>query len=208
TLFRSGNYREWKEILAKEAKNQCVYCAIHEAAFGGTRNFHVEHYRPKSIFKKLTNNIKNLFYACAICNTFKGDDWPCEPHIAFSVACYPDASKTDYNQLFELDLTGEIKGKFVASKYMVEKLYLNRPQLLMERRTANARIRLDSVIERLTASTKAITGSAQVDQEGLKLLARAIKLLGESSKLQTNLAKIRPYKPQHIERTSKKKAKR
>ena len=52
-----GKYSDWKEILAEEGFNQCVYCAIPDACFGGIRNFHVEHYRPKSKFKKLENNI-------------------------------------------------------------------------------------------------------------------------------------------------------
>ena len=53
-LPRRGNYRnqEWKQQLAEKGHNQCVYCAIHENIMGGIRNFHVEHYRPKSIFKK------------------------------------------------------------------------------------------------------------------------------------------------------------
>jgi 5-methylcytosine-specific restriction endonuclease McrA len=89
---KKGRYSDWKEILAEEGFNQCVYCAIPDACFGGIRNFHVEHYRPKSKFEKLENDIKNLFYACAICNTFKGDDWPGEPEKDFFAPCYPDPS--------------------------------------------------------------------------------------------------------------------
>ncbi len=93
----TGTYSDWKEILAEEGFHQCVYCAIPEPRFGGIRNFHVEHYRPKSLkrFQKLTNDIRNLYFACAICNTFKGDDWPAEPDAQFHSHCFPDPSKTD-----------------------------------------------------------------------------------------------------------------
>ena len=45
---KTGKYSDWKEIIADECKHQCVYCALSESRFGGIRNFHVEHYRPKS----------------------------------------------------------------------------------------------------------------------------------------------------------------
>ena len=133
---QSGSYKDWKEMLAVEGRHQCVYCAIPEASFGGLRNFHVEHYKPKSKeeFKHLENDVKNLFYACPICNTFKGDDWPCEPPDDLGVECYASPSVYDYTHLF-LDATAaEVVGKNITARYMISQLYLNRPQLVMERR--------------------------------------------------------------------------
>jgi 5-methylcytosine-specific restriction endonuclease McrA len=89
----SGVYSDWKELVAQECFYQCVYCAIHEAQFGGIDHYHIDHYRPKSIaeFKHLENNIGNLFYACPICNRFKSNDWPGEPDL--NTPTYPDPSK-------------------------------------------------------------------------------------------------------------------
>lgn len=130
---QTGSYRDWKAQLAEEASHQCVYCAIPDAAMGGIRNFHVEHYRPKSRFPALENIYTNLFYACPVCNTFKSNDWPAEPD--FETRCYPDPSVNDYGQLFIIDLqSGEIQGNVVASRYMVERIHLNRGQLILERR--------------------------------------------------------------------------
>lgn len=130
----SGSYKDWKELLAKEGFNQCVYCSIHEARFGGIRNFHVEHFRPKSKFKGLTNDINNLFYACAICNVFKSNDWhENDDELNFDRIFYPDPSKVDYKDLFKVGDNGFLKGNYLASKFLVEKLALNRPQLILDR---------------------------------------------------------------------------
>lgn len=131
----NGTYKDWKPELAVEAENRCVYCAIHENSMGGIRNFHVEHYRPKSRFQELINDYRNLYYSCPICNTFKSNDWPREPVNDFSVACYPDPSQTDYNGLYDISrTTGVIAGKNVAALYVQEKIFLNRPQLITERK--------------------------------------------------------------------------
>ena len=129
-------YPDWKDDLAFEASNQCVYCTIHTNPFGGIRNFHVEHYRPKSRkeFEHLTNDYNNLFFSCSICNCFKGADWPNEPNDSLDIRCYPDPTVHDYSYLFGLNPDFTLYGTKFASKYMVEKLFLNRPQLQLERR--------------------------------------------------------------------------
>ncbi len=131
----NGTYSDWKALLAQESLNRCVYCAIHENSMGGIRNFHVEHYRPKSKFADLENDYLNLFYSCPVCNTFKSNDWPNEPVDDFSIACYPNPSEVDFNTLFDVDMKrGLVEGKNVASKYVQERVFLNRPQLITERR--------------------------------------------------------------------------
>ncbi len=142
-----GKYSDWKPILAEEGFHQCVYCAISEAQFGGSRNFHVEHYKPKARpeYKHLINDIRNLFYACAICNTFKGADWPSDPDAEFSKPAYPDPSSICYEELFLREDCGVINGKYTAAKYMIEKLYLNRPQLILERRLAKVFSRIEEL---------------------------------------------------------------
>ena len=124
-----------REFLRREGKFRCVYCAIHENALGGVRIFHVEHYKPKKKFPALINSLSNLYYACPICNQFKSDDWPAEPNRSCSNCAYPDPSTVDYSTLFEIDeQSGLVKGHRVASRYMIERLYFNRPQLILERK--------------------------------------------------------------------------
>lgn len=131
------HYRKWKSDLATESKNQCVYCCIHTNSFGGIRNFHVEHYRPKSNpkFSHLEHTYTNLFYACSICNSFKGKDWSGEPSIKFDNNSYPDPSKVDYSNFLKVASNHQVVSSYKTGKYIINRLYLNRPQLILERRT-------------------------------------------------------------------------
>jgi hypothetical protein len=132
----SGVYHEWKSILARESDHQCVYCCIHESKFGGTRNFHVEHWKPQSKFELLTNAFENLFYACGICNIFKSNDWPGEPTEGLDAPFYPDPSSVDYASFLQADShTGMVSSETVTGKYIITRLHLNRPQLIIARRT-------------------------------------------------------------------------
>jgi hypothetical protein len=168
----SGTYSDWKEILAHEGSHQCVYCAIPEPRFGGIRNFHVEHYRPKGIrrFRKLTNDISNLYFACAICNTFKGDDWPSEPDPTFCTHCFPDPSITDYSDIFTSRDDGQVEGRYAASQYLTEKLFLNRPQLIYERRYASLVGRLKAATEDIAPIIDQLTKLAIQEKEALNCL--------------------------------------
>lgn len=141
-----GNYSDWKEIIAEEAERRCVYCGIFDSSLGGLRCFHIEHYKPKSKYGELKNTFSNLFYACPVCNTFKNNDWPNDPINDHSIISYPNPCHVDYTILFEIDERGVIKGHFIASKYMVEKLHLNRNQLIMTRRENYLRLKLDKLM--------------------------------------------------------------
>ena len=146
-----SQYGDYKPYLRTEASEKCVYCAIHENPIGGSDSFHVEHYKPKSLpkFKALIKDYYNLFYSCAVCNRFKSNDWPNDPVKDHSIVAYPDPNVVDYNSIFEISENGIIKGKYVASKYMVEKIFLNRPQLINERREYFIKEKLINIIEDL-----------------------------------------------------------
>lgn len=130
-----GGYSDWKELLAIEGKHRCVYCCIFEGHFGGIRNFHVEHYRPKAKRPDLVNAYDNLFYACGICNVLKSDDWHEPPAEGFDAPFYPNPEHVDYSVLFQINReTAEVSGVSIAGKYLVERLHLNRAQVLRNRK--------------------------------------------------------------------------
>ena len=194
----TGAYRDWKERLAEEARHQCVYCAIEEGRFGGYRNFHVEHFRPKSRFPALEHSYPNLFYACAVCNAFKSNDW-IECVLSPDVACYPDPSARDYGELLAVGTAGQIEGKGLAGKYIVERLFLNRPQLLLERRLVEFEERARAEASRIRALAQELLRPG-VDEEcrndGIRLLAETAGLIG----LQTRFASGVPYRPADLAR--------
>jgi hypothetical protein len=134
---QNGNYYyQWKEHLSYESKQQCVYCAININSFGGIRNFHVEHYKPKARnkFPELENDYNNLFFACSICNCFKSDDWPNEPSPKLDNSSFPDPSKVDYSDILSYNNQLLVESKYITGKYIIQKLFLNRPQLVLERK--------------------------------------------------------------------------
>jgi hypothetical protein len=188
-----------KEFLRQEGGLRCVYCAIHENALGGVQGFHVEHYKPKKRFPALINTLSNLFYSCPICNRFKSSDWPAEPKKKFGNSSYPNPSQIDYSILFEVDdKSGSVKGRFVASRYIVERLYLNRPQLILERRQYSMDEELDLLNQRNKELIEKL--KAKNDKKSLAYLA---KLADFSTKLNTlflALKKIPSYEISDVSR--------
>jgi len=169
---QSGNYKDWKPLIAEEGFHQCVYCSISESSFGGIRNFHVEHYKPKSLscFSHLENDFTNLFYACPVCNSFKSDDWPCEPDPDLNTTCYPNPSIVDYSHIFTIEhTTGLINGVNVAAKYVLYKLYLNRPQLIINRREHILKMRYEELIQKTTLQVNELINSSDNDEKKILL---------------------------------------
>ncbi|HZF08482.1 MAG TPA: HNH endonuclease [Thermoanaerobaculia bacterium] len=64
--------RAYKPHLQREFRRKCVYCRISDG-LKGYEGFGVDHYLPKSKFPGLDTTWPNLFYACNVCNTWKGD---------------------------------------------------------------------------------------------------------------------------------------
>lgn len=190
-----------KEFLRQEGGLRCVYCAVHENALGGLQAFHVEHYRPKSKveFRHLENSLSNLFYACPICNRFKANDWPAEPNKRFSNSSYPDPSQVDYSILFNLnEKSGLVTGIFVASKYVVERLYFNRPQLILERKQYLLDRELEKLNEEYNTLVQALgnNGSAK----SIKYLQSLATLNGILTKHLVDFKKIPSYEVADVSR--------
>lgn len=187
----TGHYGDWKEQIAAECFLQCIYCSINEMQFGGIDHYHIEHYKPKSIprFSIFIDNILNLFYACPICNRFKNDDWPNDA-TSLDIVCYPDPSQYDYSDLFTVDMnTYKLSGNYVSSTYITQRLFLNRPQLIYERREQILRNREQQVRTELEILRKSDT--IRQDNEALNSLLDGIEKLGHTLDKRLN---IRPYK--------------
>lgn len=189
----TGDYTsiEWREQIADECFYQCVYCSIHEGQFGGPNNYHIDHFRPKSIpkFKPLENDICNLFYACPICNRFKSNDWPAEPDL--DAVSYPDPSQIDYSGLFVLQNDFQIEGNCTASQYLVLRLFLNRAQLIMERREE---IKVRQATELMKELSDLIDKVGEADlKEAYEALKEVDKVKNNIQELSERRKKIRPY---------------
>jgi hypothetical protein len=177
-----------------------VYCAISEGRFGGIRNFHVEHFRPKGKFPSLENDIANLYLACGICNVLKGDDWPCEPAADHSLATYADPATTDYNTILSVSAaTHEVSASTLSGRYIIERVLLNRAQLVLERRMAA----LLAGFEQFETWVDAALDS--MSETELKAVSAALLKMTQTK---TALLQNRPYRDADTKRPVKAKAKK
>ncbi|MCZ8215126.1 MAG: hypothetical protein O9262_02755, partial [Cyclobacteriaceae bacterium] len=140
--------------------------------------------KSKAEFAHLEHNICNLFYSCPVCNRFKKDDWPGDPDL--DTISYPDPSKTDYSILFELDgTTHKIKGNYVAANYLIERLYLNRAQLIYERRENVLNEKYYKLFDEVSVLVKA--------SKDFDIASKFIDLIEDLTKHKRQREKIRPY---------------
>ncbi len=201
-----GEYNDWKQQISDECYHHCVYCSIHENPWGGIDHYHIDHFRPKSKFVKLINDITNLYYACPVCNRFKSDDWPNDSND-LNVVCYPDPSDYDYSDLYEIDIKNyTLTGKYISSKYLINKLYLNRPQLVYERREFFLKIRAQTAINSLRESLNSlmtVKESAPDPGDYNALIMKAVDSILEITSFLHSRGNVIPYKLLEIRKSEK-----
>lgn len=130
-----NKYQNYKPYLRKDFDYRCAYCVIHEAHYGGLRNFHVDHFRPKSKFPKLARTYVNLYYACGLCNTFKSDHWPSAALLKKGSRYVDPCQEDPFGTHFEVDdRDGSLRTLTPAGKYTATHLRLDRRQLRKHRR--------------------------------------------------------------------------
>lgn len=120
-------YGRYKSFLAKDFSNRCGYTDCPDFWFGGSGNFHIDHFIP---WKKhpskpnLKTDYSNLVYCCSYVNILKSDD----------ETAYLDPCNVDYNDHFSRDTLGNIKANKSSAQamYMYDrlKLYLKRYQVI------------------------------------------------------------------------------
>ena len=71
-LKKYKTYSKYKPYLKEEFGRQCIYCRKVDVDLDPSA-FHVDHYKPKSLYPHLKTEYTNLFYSCAHCNIFKND---------------------------------------------------------------------------------------------------------------------------------------
>ena len=68
------NYRTYKPYLRSDFNGRCGYTDCPDQWFGGSKCFHIDHFKPKSKFPDLENHYSNLVYSCSYVNILKTDD--------------------------------------------------------------------------------------------------------------------------------------
>ena len=139
------DYSSFKPWLRDEFVFRCVYCLVQERWLpNGHSFFVVEHFKPKSVHRKLECSYPNLLYACQRCNLAKGDN---ELPDELQPECLP------YGRRMAVKSTGEIvgldaQGNHVAPRgkvaLLIAGLRLNCPRLVEYRRAQMDRWRREA----------------------------------------------------------------
>jgi hypothetical protein len=176
----------------------CILFNTRNALGGGIDHYHIDHFRPQSKFEDLVNEITNLYHCCPICNKFKSNDWKNEPNDLNTI-CYPDPSDYNYTELFYLDTNKfTLEGKYLASSYLINRLYLNRPQLVYERREIFLNLRYKLLIKE--------TEKLILECDDNELKNETIKIIIRITQFMLTRTNVPPYKIEEIKKIKKEKA--
>lgn len=107
---------------------RCGYCGVSEVWVGG--ELEVDHFCP--LGHDGTDALDNLVYACTICNRFKSDYWPTADASENLRLLHPDQDDLAAHLLETAD--SRLVGLTPRGWFHIDRLHLNRPQLIDLRR--------------------------------------------------------------------------
>ncbi|CZP18396.1 TPA: HNH endonuclease [Legionella pneumophila] len=117
-------YKKFKPQLRIEFDYRCPYCHTREPEIGGSKVFHIDHYKPKKEFPELISEYSNLIYSCPDCNRYKGSFWPKRIDLLMRrEIIYLRPPEQIHNHLDVRDHTWKAKTRKGA--WNIEKLQLN-----------------------------------------------------------------------------------
>lgn len=157
-----NRYGEYKSELRKDFNERCGYTHTSDKWFGGSRTFHIDHFKPKVDYPELETTYSNLIYCCSYVNGKKSRD----------INPYLEPCTDDFNHHFYRDSHGNIVSEPTSkiACYMHKKLGLG----LRRYGFAWQLEQLESIISKLSATYEAKlktgTFSSQQELELLRLL--------------------------------------
>lgn len=104
---------------------RCGYCGTHETEVGALLT--VDHFHP-TIFGG-SHTLDNWIYCCDACNRFKSDYWHTSPRRRL---LHPLRDHREEHMVEEA-ITARWIGTTPRGKFHIERLHLNRPELLRKR---------------------------------------------------------------------------
>jgi hypothetical protein len=124
-----------RERASRRYEGRCGYCGVAEEDVGATLT--VDHHRPRT--RGGTHRDENLVYCCHKCNEYKGDYWheTDPPHVAL---LHPRLDDLRIHVVERED--GRLDGLTPQGEFFIERLRLNRPQLVAHRLRQRAEMAL------------------------------------------------------------------
>lgn len=129
-----SDYRRYKRYLRLDFRYRCAYCNIPERRNGPSRNYAVDHFRPKSRpeFAHLRTAYSNLYYVCFACNDYKGNHWPSPGENALGER-FLDPCEDDFMEHLVVADDGSLTPLTPVARYFARRLNLNRETLCLWR---------------------------------------------------------------------------
>lgn len=177
-------YQSYKRFLRLEFEQKCIYCCRPDSVHPSDhKTYAVEHYWPKEHFPEKKCDYDNLFYACAMCNSYKDDYWPQnEDEPFFPNPC--DHTMGDH-VLFDNCVVVAFSA---PGAFMQETLQLNDEALVMWRRSHTWTVRsLETEVAQLKALKKRLKKMATKSTATVDV---SEDLAGIEAKIQEHLATL------------------
>lgn len=163
---------EIREQIRQRFSLRCGYCGIHENEAGS--QLEIDHFQPRAFGG--ADQPENLIYCCTACNKFKRDFWrqtnP-DRHLLHPL-------KDNFQEHLAEDADGRLIALSETGKFHLEKLRLNRPQLVASRRKRRLEKEIHAdIVEALAASRKLETKEGELTEMLNEALARLERLQNE-----------------------------
>jgi hypothetical protein len=123
---------EIRAAVREVYSHRCGYCGVAEVWVGG--ELEIDHFRP--LLHDGDNLLDNLVYACTVCNRFKSDYWPMADAPESLWLLHP--GQDDFSAHLAETTDGRLVGLTPRGWFHIERLHLNRPQLIELRQLRQA----------------------------------------------------------------------
>ncbi|MBR5033763.1 MAG: TIGR02646 family protein [Bacteroidales bacterium] len=136
------NQQEVRDALKCETNGKCMYC---EGYIGAVSYPHIEHFRPKVVYPDKTFEWANLGLGCQVCNSNKNDSF--DENLPYINPYYENP---DDFFIFLGTMVMQKPG-CARAENMKNRLKLNRPELMEQRKTAIEKVTY--LVERYKAAS-------------------------------------------------------
>jgi hypothetical protein len=164
---------ESRQAVREAYGYRCGYCGVSESDIGG--ELQIDHYQP--ITKSGADSPDNLVYACVHCNQFKGNYWPDVNDPDSFHILHPE--KDDSAVHVQVTVSGRAEGLTPRGWFHINRLQLNRPQLVVWRQNWQRYRRMDSALNQSEEITIRLQQRIrELEQEASVLRQRITILMG------------------------------
>lgn len=172
-----------REHVRERYNATCGYCGVHETDTGATLT--IDHHRPLAYGG--TENDENLVYCCPRCNQHKGAYWH-EVHLPHIRLLHPLDDKLTQHLFEQQD--AQLLGQTPEGVFYIQRLHLNRPQLIahrLQKREVQRRLdRIDDLRQMLHDLRQQMVLTYSVFQETMDEIDGEIRAIEEGETSDSN----------------------